>query len=119
MRLFTSALAAAACLAFAGPGHAAQVLKATFTGTTNVGSFDFDNRFGFGAGFLTLDAKPFTMTMIYDPTLGNVVNLGPTAEGRRGGTTFAAFGQSTDNPILSASVSLTGGNTIDFAPDQR
>src|SRR5207244_1348233 len=76
---------------------------------------DFDNRFGFGSGFLVLDAKPFTLTMIYDPSAGTL-SSGPTFQDRTGGTTF---GPNVANPILDATVAVAGGATIDFPPDHR
>ena len=114
MRLFSAVLAVAASLVFAGSVQAAQLFQATFTGTVVPGGFDFDNRFGFGTGFSALDLRTFSLVVIYDPTLGNARTTA-TFEDRRGGTTV---GPNVDSPVLSAALTILGGNTVTLIPDQ-
>jgi len=114
MRIFVAALAAAGCLAGAGASEAAQLYKATFTGHIVPGGYDLANVFGLGAGFTVLEGQTVTASFIYDPTLGNVVNLGPNAEGRRGGLIpFNNVG-----PIVDAFLTINN-ITIEFTPEQR
>lgn len=114
MRVFVGVLAVTGSLAFAGAGQAAQLYEATLTGTVVPGSFDFDNRFGVGAGFLALDGQSFIARLIYDPTLGNVINLPVGQQGRRGGVIpFGNIG-----PIVDAFFTI-GGVTVEFDPLQR
>jgi len=114
MRIFVAALAAAGCLMGAGASQAAQLYKATFTGQVTTSTFDFDNIFGLGAGFNVLNGQAFTASFIYDPTLGNVVNLGPNAEGRRGGLIpFNNVG-----PIIDAFLTINNV-TVEYTPEQR